>query len=103
MLGGIGSDSLTGGDGDDILIGNGGDDYLNGGGGNNRLIGGAGNDTLFAATGVSWFDGGSGSDHAQIDLSGEIRSVTFSSTAAANTTGQDPGGTTHIVRIEWIN
>jgi hypothetical protein len=38
---------------------------------------------------VNRFDGGSGDDYAYVSLAGETRSVSFSSAAAASSSGQD--------------
>jgi Ca2+-binding RTX toxin-like protein len=71
------ADTITGNSLANLLVGGGGDDLLHGGDGNDTLTGGAGNDQLFGDAGhdtLKWdsadlFDGGSGFDTLNANLS----------------------------------
>ncbi len=74
--GGSGDDELSGGRGNDRLEGNSGDDVLDGGAGSDRVKGGSGDDTaIYNASentdSVDIYDGGSGIDTLQLDLTSE--------------------------------
>jgi Ca2+-binding RTX toxin-like protein len=68
IFGGNGNDTLSGSYSDDYLLGESGDDRLLGGTGNDKLIGRDGNDTLNGATGLTYFESGSGGGSNEIDL-----------------------------------
>jgi Ca2+-binding RTX toxin-like protein len=102
LLGGNGNDTATGGDGNDqlrgqanadVLIGGGGADSLFGGDGNDTLTGGNDNDRVFGQGGndvMVWnpgddsdlFEGGTGTDTAQINAGngGEALTITANGT-----------------------
>jgi Ca2+-binding RTX toxin-like protein len=74
------ADALFGYNGDDTISGGGGGDYIHGGPGVDRLYGGEGDDRLnfttyqtdysSSNTALEILDGGTGCDHAHIDVSG---------------------------------
>lgn len=74
-----GQDTLNGDDGDDVLEGDGNNDRLSGGNGDDELEGGNGRNLMYGNAGDDFFDavndnlddaidGGSGHDHADLDL-----------------------------------
>ena len=78
ITGGAGDDIIDGGAGDDFIFGGGGDDQINGADGNDRILAQGGNDAVFggdgddtliwrgAPDGTDTFDGGAGSNEAEI-------------------------------------
>jgi Ca2+-binding RTX toxin-like protein len=103
VTGGSGNDNLQAVEGNDVLTGNGGNDHLQGQGGDDRLDGGTGNDQLDAGRGLDWLDGGAGDDLAIVDRATETRSVSFSTVAAASTTGHTLVDGTHVRNVERVS
>lgn len=90
-------DAVFGLGGNDTLNGGGGDDYLHGGYGVDRLYGGTGNDRMNLTTGpadyssdnkaLELLDGGTGYDHAFIDVTGSTVDGNATNTLYINSGG----------------
>jgi trimeric autotransporter adhesin len=99
---GSGNDFAYGISGTNHINGNAGNDQLVGNAGNDTLDGGAGDDGLNGGTGVDDLDGGFGIDTAVLDLSDEVRRVSFSSAEAASAAGDTLVDGTHVANVERI-